>query len=107
MTSQEPETTDLSSPPQPTPKISIFKLLEAPAKSRLETLSDGIFAVAMTLLVLDIKVPALPHTATSMELFAALVPLWPKVGAFIISFFFLAKTWDVHRLVVHSLERVD
>jgi uncharacterized membrane protein len=101
------EPTDSSGSPQPAGKISIFKLLEAPAKARLETLSDGIFAVAMTLLVLDIKVPPLPHPATSAQLFSALFDLWPKVGAFIISFFFLAKTWDVHRLVIHSLERVD
>jgi TMEM175 potassium channel family protein len=82
--------------------------LEAPLKSRLENLSDGIFAVAMTLLVLDIKLPPnLPLELTSAQLFAAVFDLWPKIGAFIVSFFFLAKTWDVQRLVVHSLERVD
>jgi uncharacterized membrane protein len=82
--------------------------LEAPLKSRLENLSDGIFAVAMTLLVLDIKLPPnLPLELTSAQLFAAVFDLWPKIGAFIVSFFFLAKTWDVQRLVVHSLQRVD
>ena len=88
-------------------KISVFKLLEARPKSRLETLSDSIFAVAMTLLVLDIKLPALPDEITSAHLLAAIFDLWPKMGAFVISFFFLAKTWDVHRLIFHSLERVD
>ena len=106
-------TTDRSRPgvhqkPQRIPRISVFKLLEAPLKSRLENLSDGIFAVAMTILVLDIKLPPdLPSQLTSAELFFALFNLWPKVGAFIVSFFFLAKTWDVQRLVIHSLERVD
>jgi uncharacterized membrane protein len=94
-------------PSMPSAKISIFKLLEAPSKVRLETLSDAIFAVAMTILVLDLKVPTLPHDATSLHLWAALVMLWPKVGAFIISFLFLAKTWDVHRLVFHAVDRVN
>jgi uncharacterized membrane protein len=92
---------------RPAPKISIFKLLEAPSKARLETLSDAIFAVAMTILVLDLKVPSLPHDATSHHLWQALIPLWPKVGAFIISFLFLAKTWDVHRLIFHAVDRVN
>jgi uncharacterized membrane protein len=87
--------------------ISIFKLLEAPAKARFETLSDGIFAVAMTILVLDLRLPQLPHDVTSLQMFSALFALWPKVGAFIISFLFLAKTWDVQRLVIHAVERVD
>ncbi len=107
MASHETNAAGLTQAANAAAKISIFKLLEAPSKARLETLSDGIFAVAMTLLVLDIKVPHLPSHTTSAQLFAALFELWPKVGAFIISFFFLAKTWDVHRLILHSLERVD
>ena len=104
----EVTTADNPQPPSmPAAKISIFKLLEAPSKVRLETLSDAIFAVAMTILVLDLKVPTLPHDATSLHLWAALVMLWPKVGAFIISFLFLAKTWDVHRLVFHAVDRVN
>ena len=97
------------SKPQQTPgtRISIFKLLEAPSKVRLESLSDAIFAVAMTILVLDLKVPSLPPEATSHHLWATLVPLWPKIGAFIISFLFLAKTWDVHRLIFHAVDRVN
>ena len=92
---------------QPASQISVFKLLEARPKARLEALSDSIFAVAMTLLVLDIKLPPLPQEVAPDQLLAALFDLWPKAGAFIISFFFLAKTWDVHRLIFHSLERVD
>ena len=96
-----------TSPAAPVAKISIFRLLEAPAKARFETLSDGIFAVAMTILVLDLKLPQLPHDVSSTQMFLALFALWPKIGAFIISFLFLAKTWDVQRLVIHAVERVD
>jgi uncharacterized membrane protein len=101
MTSPSPATTSTQG------GISIFKLLEAPAKARFETLSDGIFAVAMTILVLDLKLPQLPHDVSSTQMFLALFALWPKVGAFVISFLFLAKTWDVQRLVIHAVERVD
>ena len=107
MSIQASDSADLHHAPKTIPKISIFTLLEAPSKARLETLSDAIFAVAMTILVLDIKVPPLPHDVTSPQLWAVLLGLWPKIGAFIISFFFLAKTWDVHRLVFHAVDRVD
>jgi uncharacterized membrane protein len=45
---------------------------------RLAALSDGIFAVAMTLLVLDIKVPELQQPLATAELPLKLVALWPK-----------------------------
>lgn len=70
-------------------------------------LSDGIFAVAMTILVLDLKVPSLPSGATSADLLPALLQLWPKFGAFIISFLFLARNWHIHRLVFHAINKVD
>ena len=98
---------DSDQSPRITAKISVFKLLEAPSKARLESLSDAIFAVAMTILVLDIRLPSLPRDATSTQLWIVLVPLWPKIGAFIISFLFLAKTWDVHRLIFHAVDRVN
>jgi uncharacterized membrane protein len=39
-----------------------------PGKGRIETLTDGIFAIAMTLLVLDIRVPMLPKEITAVGL---------------------------------------
>jgi uncharacterized membrane protein len=88
-----------------TRKISLF-VVPVPSKERLDTLSDGVFAVAMTLLVLDIKLPALPG-AGGEPLWTAFVALWPKVGAFVISFFLLARCWDTHRFVFHVVERAD
>lgn len=87
--------------------IGVFDLPQPASKERLEFLSDGIFAVAMTILVLDLKVPSLPHGATSIDLLGPFMELWPKVGAFIISFLFLARNWYIHRLLFHSIERVD
>jgi uncharacterized membrane protein len=87
--------------------IKVLDLPQPAAKDRVEFLSDGIFAVAMTLLVLDLKVPDLPHDASSLALLNALLKLWPKFGAFIISFLFLARNWYIHRLILHSVSKVD
>lgn len=70
-------------------------------------LSDGIFAVAMTLLVLDLRVPVLPPDVTSAALFNALLQLWPKFGALLSASFFLVQNWYIHRRVFHSISKVN
>ena len=77
------------------------------SKHRVEALTDGIFAVAMTLLVIDLKVPD-PHTLhSSPELAQALVNLVPKVMSWIISFFVLAIFWVSHHRLFHYVRSVD
>jgi len=49
------------------------------AKARLDALTDGVFAVAMTLLVLDVRLPDDFHPADARELLQGLVGLWPKL----------------------------
>lgn len=48
-------------------------------RDRIVNLSDGVFAIALTLLVLDIRVPNIPENVVAAELPAALLSLWPKV----------------------------
>ncbi len=60
---------------------------------RIEALSDGIFAIVMTLLVLELKVPL--H---SLSLSRDLLDLWPKVLAFVISFAILGIYWTSHHI---------
>jgi hypothetical protein len=86
--------------PQRTPKISIFDAVQTPSEKRIEALTDAVFAVAMTLLILDIKLPELPSEISSHEFARAVVALWPKVGVFILSFVVLARAWDAHRYVL-------
>jgi uncharacterized membrane protein len=74
------------------------------SKARLETLVDGIFAVAMTLLVIELKVPE--HTAYA-DLVGAVVRLIPKFIAWIISFFVLGRFWYAHHRLFHHLRIVD
>jgi uncharacterized membrane protein len=60
---------------------------------RLLALSDGIFAFAITLLILNI---VLPDNTTKAEVPQALIALWPKYLAFLISFLVIALYWIVH-----------
>ena len=60
------------------------------SKHRLEALTDGIFAVAMTLLVIELKIPETAQIKVPEDLIAALLHLLPKFIAWLISFFVLA-----------------
>ena len=69
------------------------------SKHRIEALVDGIFAVAMTLLVIELRLPEHLHHATQAELSAALVALAPTFFSWVISFIVLAIFWaGNHRL---------
>jgi TMEM175 potassium channel family protein len=61
-------------------------------RSRIDALTDGIFAFAMTLLVLELRLPDLP-VRDGAALIADLAALWPKYLAYVISFFVLAAHW--------------
>jgi uncharacterized membrane protein len=63
------------------------------SKARLDTLSDGIFAVAMTLLILDVRLPDDFHPASSRELLQGLAALWPKFLPYVLSFSVLGLRW--------------
>jgi uncharacterized membrane protein len=75
--------------------------------NRIEALSDGIFAVAMTILVLEIHVPELPHDVAPATLVAHLIELWPKAASFAIGFVVLGTIWVGHHIHFHYLRRVD
>jgi uncharacterized membrane protein len=62
-------------------------------KARLDALSDGIFAVAMTLLVLDVRLPEDFHPRDAAELLAGLGSLWPKILPYVLSFGVLGLRW--------------
>jgi uncharacterized membrane protein len=77
-------------------------------KQRIEALSDGLYAIALTLLVLELKLPSLGHGATNADLLHALRELMPKVLTWFLSFWVMAVLWlsqvRVYHLV-HSLSR--
>ena len=74
--------------------------------TRLETLADGIFAIAMTLLVFDVKVPPLTGT-TSWDVAKQLLPLWPKFASIALSFLTLGFSWVGHHTQYLYIRRSD
>jgi uncharacterized membrane protein len=70
---------------------------------RLEALSDGVFAVAITLLVLEISVPA----GSEDDLLEALVDQWPSYLAYVVSFATVGAIWLAHNAVTHYLHHAD
>lgn len=71
--------------------------------SRIEAFSDGVFAIAATLLILDVKIPP-PSQA---NLVAQLKQQWPSYFAFLLSFLFIGIMWiNHHRLFTH-IKRTD
>ncbi|HEX5414813.1 MAG TPA: TMEM175 family protein [Chloroflexota bacterium] len=79
----------------------------ADGKARLLALSDGVFAVALTILVLDLHVPDLPSQASAAAVGAALLGLWPRYLSYIFSFLVVGIYWMGHRRVFPSIAKVD
>jgi uncharacterized membrane protein len=71
---------------------------------RILALSDGVFAIALTLLILEIAVPAATSNA---GLATALLGLWPRYLAYLVSFVVIARFWTTHRLVFRLITRDD
>ena len=71
---------------------------------RLGALADGVFAVALTLLVLDLKLPPVP-AGSQQALIADLEGQIPNLIAWLISFVLVARFWVVHHAIVASLAR--
>ena len=71
--------------------------------ARLETLGDGVFAIAMTVLVLGIAVPNVPEG----KLWHELVELWPKFASYALSFVMLGVLWIGHYFQFQYIKRVD
>jgi uncharacterized membrane protein len=64
--------------------------------TRLEIFCDGVFAIALTLLIIDIKIPASESIGTTRELWLALMHLGPSIFAFVLSFAIILITWVNH-----------
>jgi uncharacterized membrane protein len=71
--------------------------------TRMETFSDGIFAIAATLLVLEISV----DTAHTRDLGSALIHLWPSYLAYATSFITIGIIWMNHHTCVETISKVD
>ena len=70
------------------------------SKTRLEAFSDGVIAIIITIMVLELKVP---HG----EDFATLAPLWPVFLCYVLSFAYVAIYWNNHHHMLHTLHKVN
>lgn len=71
--------------------------------ARVVNLSDAVFAIAMTLLVLTVDVPDVP----SSELAAALIADLPQLGAYLLAFVLVASQWYAHRKLFQRLGNTE
>lgn len=75
--------------------------------NRLEAFSDGVIAIAITLLVIDIHVPALASTDDGRALWSHLRDLWPSYLGYLISFVVIGIMWANHHNIFRHIDRVD
>jgi uncharacterized membrane protein len=76
-------------------------------RDRIVNLSDGVFAIAITLLVLDIRVPDIPEGMVASELPATLLSLWPKYLGYVLSFAVISTFWIVHHSIFRPIREYD
>lgn len=75
---------------------------------RIEAFSDGVFTVAITLLVLGIALPVLtPLEVSEGKLLPALIALWPKFLVYAVSYFIIGIFWSAHHIMFHYIHRSD
>jgi len=74
---------------------------------RIKALSDGVFAIAMTLLVFNLKVPELAETDRPKDLAAKFLEQAPALVGFFIAFMILGVNWVVHTRIVRHLSGYD
>jgi uncharacterized membrane protein len=78
---------------------------EANANARLEAFCDAVFAIAMTLLVIDIKLPVGEHIGGTTEFLHALQGLLPAAFAFVLSFGIIFITWVNHHATLKLVHK--
>jgi uncharacterized membrane protein len=74
------------------------------SSGRVEAFSDAVIAIAITLLVLEIRVPVLKD---GESLSRALLDLWPKYATFAVSFLTIGVMWINHHTLFERIQRVD
>ncbi len=80
---------------------------EEVGRGRVEALSDGVFAIVVTLLVLEIRVPHVPAHDSAAELARALLALLPKFVSWVISFATVCVIWLNHHRFLATTGRMD
>ena len=71
-------------------------MAEANPNSRLEAFCDGVFAIALTLLIIEVSIPSTIEIANTSDFWLALKHIFPSIFAFLLSFIVIFITWVNH-----------
>lgn len=77
------------------------------AVDRLAALTDGVFAIAITLLSLDVAVPTIAGAGSGSDLIEALIDQWPSYLAYTVTFFLIGAYWINHHRMFNLLRGVN
>jgi uncharacterized membrane protein len=87
--------------------IENFDQISGLSLDRIKALSDGVFAIALTLLVLDISIPIRDHIIYERDLVNAFGRLTPKLLSYFLSFVTLGIFWTAHTSQFNYIEKSD
>jgi TMEM175 potassium channel family protein len=76
-------------------------------KPTLKAFSDGIFTIAITLLILEIRLPDMPSAEIDARFLESLVAISPKILGFTLSFFIIAMYWLSYHRIFHFIRKID
>ncbi len=93
--------------PRPRNSAAVTKASDLKETGRTEAFSDGVFAIAITLLVLELKVPHPADGGTVSSLGRALADQWPSYTSFVISFFTILIMWTNHHAMFRMVRSID
>ena len=85
----------------------LFRMINEKETTRVEAFSDGVFAIAITLLILEIKVPQADGHMSNRQLFTLLINLWPSYFAFLLSFTAVLIMWINHHGFFKYLKTIN
>jgi uncharacterized membrane protein len=87
--------------------MTTYSAIAARGLERIAGLSDGVFAIAMTLIVLEIRVPELPTGASEGDLWSAILTLGPRFVTYALSFLTLGIFWAGQQTQLNHFDRAD
>jgi len=82
-------------------------MLPGNPNARLEAFCDGVFAIALTLLIIDIRLPASAPAETTADLWLAIRHILPSIFAFVLSFAVILVTWANHHGAMRLIDKTS
>src|SRR6476660_7770586 len=80
-------------------------MIETNPNSRLEAFCDGVFAIALTLLIIDVEIPSSVVIASTTDFWSALRNIFPSIFAFLLSFTLIFITWANHHATLKLVNK--